>query len=90
VPNIQVKDPQDIRKLIKGTGRGDKIVNSLKEYADKKNKNLVFVGITSNAQTYWNRFDWLEPEYSNGAENRVYRPTSNKSTGSIMNAVVTL
>lgn len=66
-------------------GAGTKVMNNLKEYADKTGKNFIVAGIVKTAEPFYDKFSWLKKEhiiiYDDFGElfddedvNRIYKP----------------
>lgn len=70
-------------------GAGTKILNNLKEYADKTGKKLILAGEVSSAKGFYDKFSWLKAEkgaiyddngnlFDDNSPNRVYDPNEQK------------
>jgi hypothetical protein len=62
VINIHAKDPADLTKQVRGTGRGREAMEALKTYADQTGKRLAVVGVTDGGKNFWSKLAWLKHE----------------------------
>lgn len=61
VIGLQAKQPGDLTKPVRGTGRGREIMESLKQYADQTGKPLNIMGVTEGGANFWRSLPWLHP-----------------------------
>jgi hypothetical protein len=73
--NIQTKDPSDLKRQAKGTGRGTEVINALKSYSDKTGKPLHILDATENATKYWDKDSSLKrAQVETTLEGKKYTP----------------
>jgi hypothetical protein len=60
VINIYAKEPGNLTKGVRGTGRGKQIMEALRSHADATSKPLHVVGVTKGGDSFWSKLDWLK------------------------------